>query len=249
MAEEAQDPIEAVLSSDEAVDQTVETEGTDESPEVEETQEGEPQEQDAQDEEIAEETETDAETEPEVEQPTEEELDPKEEARRRYEERQRYNQERRERLQAQTQDYVQGAEDDVDQRVRAIEVQEYARTIENNENKLIGEFDRVKSNPNLQLFNPENKEQFNERLYEKALRDYNAGYLGYDENGNLLEVKGSLFEHFKETAELFQGAERSGQVKQVRATQKMRSVSDSKPAAQQRESTADPVLDILKSDD
>lgn len=249
MAEEAQDPIEAVLSSDEAVDQTVETEGTDESPEVEETQEGEPQEQDAQDEEVAEETETDAETEPEVEQPTEEELDPKEEARRRYEERQRYNQERRERLQAQTQDYVQGAEDDVDQRVRAIEVQEYARTIENNENKLIGEFDRVKSNPNLQLFNPENKEQFNERLYEKALRDYNAGYLGYDENGNLLEVKGSLFEHFKETAELFQGAERSGQVKQVRATQKMRSVSDSKPAAQQRESTTDPVLDILKSDD
>lgn len=178
MAEEAQDPIEAVLSSDEAVDQTVETEGTDESPEVEETQEGEPQEQDAQDEEVAEETETDAETEPEVEQPTEEELDPKEEARRRYEERQRYNQERRERLQAQTQDYVQGAEDDVDQRVRAIEVQEYARTIENNENKLIGEFDRVKSNPNLQLFNPENTEQFNERLYEKALRDYNAGYLG-----------------------------------------------------------------------
>jgi hypothetical protein len=251
MAEEAQDPIEAVLSSDEAVDQTVETEGTDESPEVEETteQDGEAQEQDAQDEEVAEETETDAETEPEVEQPTEEELDPKEEARRRYEERQRYNQERRERLQAQTQDYVQGAEDDVDQRVRAIEVQEYARTIENNENKLIGEFDRVKSNPNLQLFNPENKEQFNERLYEKALRDYNAGYLGYDENGNLLEVKGSLFEHFKETAELFQGAERSGQVKQVRATQKMRSVSDSKPAAQQRESTADPVLDILKSDD
>lgn len=249
MAEEAQDPIEAVLSSDEAVDQTVETEGTDESPEVEEAQEGEPQEQDAQDEEVAEETETDAETEPEVEQPTEEELDPKEEARRRYEERQRYNQERRERLQAQTQDYVQGAEDDVDQRVRAIEVQEYARTIENNENKLIGEFDRVKSNPNLQLFNPENKEQFNERLYEKALRDYNAGYLGYDENGNLLEVKGSLFEHFKETAELFQGAERSGQVKQVRATQKMRSVSDSKPAAQQRESTTDPVLDILKSDD
>lgn len=249
MAEEAQDPIEAVLSSDEAVDQTVETEGTDESPEVEETQEGEPQEQDAQDEEVAEETETDAETEPEVEQPTEEELDPKEEARRRYEERQRYNQERRERLQAQTQDYVQGAEDDVDQRVRAIEVQEYARTIENNENKLIGEFDRVKSNPNLQLFNPENKEQFNERLYEKALRDYNAGYLGYDENGNLLEVKGSLFEHFKETAELFQGAERSGQVKQVRATQKMRSVSDSKPAAQQRESTADPILEALKSDD
>lgn len=251
MAEEAQDPIEAVLSSDEEVDQTVETEGTDESPEVEETteeQEGEPQEQDAQDEEIAEETETDTETEPEVE-PTEEELDPKEEARRRYEERQRFNQERRERLQAQTQDYVQGAEDDVDQRVRAIEVQEYARTIENNENKLIGEFDRVKSNPNLQLFNPENKEQFNERLYEKALRDYNAGYLGYDENGNLLEVKGSLFEHFKETAELFQGAERSGQVKQVRATQRMRSVSDSKPAAQQREKTSDPILDALKSDD
>jgi hypothetical protein len=248
MAEQAQDPIEAVLSSDDAVDQTVETEGIDESPEVEEAQEGESQEQDAQDDEIAEETETDTETESEVE-PTEEELDPKEEARRRYEERQRYNAERRERLQTQTQEYVQAAEDDVDQRVRAIEVQEYARTIENNENKLIGEFDRVKSNPDLQVFNPENKEQFNERLYEKALRDYNAGYLAYDEQGNLLQVKGSLFEHFKETAELFQGAERSGQVKQVRATQRMRSVSDSKPAAQQREKTIDPIMEALQSDD
>jgi hypothetical protein len=130
-----------------------------------------------------------------------------------------------------------------------MEVQRYAEAIENNENRLITEFDRVKSNPDLQLFNPENKDQFNERLYEKALRDYNAGYLGYDENNNLVEVKGSLFEHFKETAELFQGAERSGQVKQVRATQKMRSVSDSKPAAQQSEKTVDPILEALKSDD
>lgn len=247
MAEEAQDPIEAVLSSDEAVDQTVETEGTEESPQ-EESQETT---EDAQDTEVAEETEAETETPPEGEQEGEEsdESDPKEEARRRYEERQRLNAERREQLRQQTQEYVEAGEDDLDQRVRTMEVQRYAEAIENNENRLITEFDRVKSNPDLQLFNPENKDQFNERLYNKVLMDYNAGYLEYDDNNNLVGVKGSLFEHFKETAELFQGAERSGQVKQVRATQKMRSVSDSKPAAQQSEKTVDPILEALKSDD
>jgi hypothetical protein len=247
MADEAQDPITAALSSDEEVTQAVETEGTEESPQ-EESQETT---EDAQDTEVAEETEAETETPPEGEQeePDTDESDPKEEARRRYEERQRLNAERREQLRQQTQEYVEAGEDDLDQRVRTMEVQRYAEAIENNENRLITEFDRVKSNPDLQLFNPENKDQFNERLYEKALRDYNAGYLGYDENNNLVEVKGSLFEHFKETAELFQGAERSGQVKQVRATQKMRSVSDSKPAAQQSEKTVDPILEALKSDD
>lgn len=205
-------------------------------------------------EETPEETESEAETPPEGEQTEEEteeveaEVDPKEEARRRYEERQRVQAERRARVQEQTTDYVKQGEDEYDQRLRSMEVQQYSALIENNENQLITEFERVKANPDLQIFNPENKEAFNERAYDKAMRDYNAGYIGYDQNGNMTEIKGSLFEHLTETAELLQGAVKSGAVQQVRAAKKMQTTADSKPAATPKESAKDEILDILKSD-
>lgn len=198
--------------------------------------------------------EPEAETPPEGEQTDEEveeaqpELDPKEEARRRYEERQKAIAERQQRIQEQSKDYVEGAEDEYDQRLRAMEVKQYADLVENNENKLITEFERVKANPDLQIFNPENKELFNERAYDKALRDYNAGYVSYDQYGNMTEIKGSLFEHLTETAELLQGAVKSGAVQQVRATKQMRSSADTKPAATPKATPKDDILDILKSD-
>ena len=205
-------------------------------------------------EETPEEKEPEAETPPEGEQPQEEtediepEVDPKEEARRRYEERQRVQQERRARVQEQTTDYVQQGEDEYDQRLRSMEVQQYSALIENNENQLITEFERVKANPDLQIFNPENKETFNERAYDKAMRDYNAGYIGYDQNGNMTEIKGSLFEHLTETAELLQGAVKSGAVQQVRAAKKMQTTADTKPAATPKTTAKDDILDILQSD-
>lgn len=205
-------------------------------------------------EETKEEPESEAETPPEVEQPEEEteeveaEVDPKEEARRRYEERQRVIKEREARVQEQTQDYVNEGEDEYDQRLRAMEVQQYSNLIANNEQTLINEFERVKANPDLQIFNPENHELFNERAYDKALRDYNAGYIGYDTNGNMVTIKGSLFEHLTETADLLQGAVKSGAVAQVRATRKVQTNADPKPAAPQKETAKDTVLDILKSD-
>lgn len=205
-------------------------------------------------EETEEATESEAETPPEGEQSEEEteeveaEVDPKEEARRRYEERQRVIQERRQRVENQTEDYVKQGEDEYDQRLRAMEVQQYSALIENNENQLITEFERVKANPDLQVFNPENKELFNEKIYDKAMRDYNAGYIGYDQNGNMTEIKGSLFEHLTETAELFQGAVKSGAVQQVRAAKNMQTTADSKPAATPKETVKDDILDILKSD-
>lgn len=176
------------------------------------------------------------------------ELDPKEEARRRYEERQRAQAEREARVQKVTEEHIKGAEDEYDQRLRAMEAQKYKETVEHTENTLITEFERAKANPDLQIFNPENKEQFNEKAYEKAMRDYNAGYIVYDENGNMVGTKGSLFEHLTETAELLKGAVKSGAVQQVRATQKMRSSADTKPAAQPKESAKDPILDTLLSD-
>ena len=204
-------------------------------------------------EETPEETESEAETPPEEEQPEEEteevepEVDPKEEARRRYEERQRVIQEREQRVQEQTSNYVSEGEDEYDQRLRSMEVQQYSALISNNENQLITEFERVKANPDLQMFNPDSTE-FSEKAYDKAIRDYNAGYIGYDTNGNMTEIKGSLFEHLTETAGLFQGATKAGAVQQVRAAKKMQVNADTKPAATPKETAKDSILDILKSD-
>ena len=211
------------------------------------------------------EVESETETAPEVE-PTEEDtedlqsdVDPKEEARRRYEERQQANAERRQAIESKAQEqaesYVKQSEDEYDQRLRETEsrqaiaeAQQYVNNIEHNESQLVNEFERVKSNPDLQLFNPDNKDTFNQKAYDKALRDYNAGYINYDESGNIVGIKGSLYEHLTETAELLQGAIKSGAVQQVRATQKMRSTADTKPAATPKEAQKDAILDTLMSD-
>lgn len=198
--------------------------------------------------------EPDAETPPEGEQSEEEseeiepDDDPKEEARRRYEERQRARSDSRQRIIDQNSEYVQDAEDEYDQRLRSMEVQQLTQTVEATQNALIGEFERAKANPDLQMFNPDNKSEFNEKVYEKALRDYNAGYINYDQGGNIVGLKHSLYEHLTETANLFQGAVKSGAVQQVRATQRMRSNADTKPAASPKEAQRDTILDILSSD-
>lgn len=196
------------------------------------------------------ETESEAEGKPEPEQEEEDgELppDPKEEARKRYEERQRAIAERESRVREQTEDYVSQGEDEYDQRLRAMEVQQYSNLIANNEQKLITEFERVKANPELSIFNPDSPE-FSERVYNKALQDYNAGYVSYDTNGNMVEVKSSLYDHLTETAELLRGATQQGQFQQVKATKTMRNRADSKPAAPPKETQKDPILDVLSAD-
>lgn len=236
------DPILSALSDDES-------ETTEASEVKEEATESPDQEVEAEEEE---ESETQLESTPEDEQ-TDQETDPeelrKEEARRRYEERERARAERKARVESQTQEYVEEAEDDTDRRLRAMEVQQYNQIIEHNENTLIGEFERVKVNPDLQIFNPDNKEAFNPRLYEKAIRDYNAGYLTYDQNGNMVGIKGSLYQYLTETAEIYQAAINSGQIQQVRAERKMKTNADTKPAATPKAPTKDLLTEALSSDD
>lgn len=90
---------------------------------------------------------------------------------------------------------------------------------------------------------------FDDRAYSKAIKDFNAGYISYDNNGNMVGIKGSLFEHLTETAELLQGAVKRGAVQQVRDAKAMRTNADSKPAAPPKETARDPVLEILLADD
>lgn len=208
-----------------------------ESPEAVETQEAEVSE---------------PETEPEVEQPQQEdelaqEIDPKEEARRRYEERQAFREEQRKKIAEQTSEYTNEAIDEFDQRLRNVESQRYVELVENTQEKLVNDFERATSNPDLQIFNPKSPE-FNQKLYSKAIKDFNEGYITYDTNGNMVGTKSSLYEHLKETADLYKDAIKSGAVQQVRAARQMKSNSDIKPAATPKEPAKDAILDILKSD-
>lgn len=231
------DPILDILSDTEDTEAPAKAEEVVETPEVEESE---------------------PETPPEVEQTNEQEeeveapVDPKEEARRRYEERKAEREaairEREERLTKVADEHIKGAEDEYDQRLRTMESEVYADKVRNTESSLINEFETAKSKPELQIFNPDS-DQFNQKAYDKAMRDYNAGYVQYDQNGNMVGLKGSLIEHLTETADLLQGAIKSGAVQQVKAARKMQVNADSKPAATPKEPQKDTILDILKSDD
>lgn len=190
---------------------------------------------------------TDEETTPEDENKPEEteELDPKEEARKRYEERQTVIAERKARVEKQTQDYINETDDATEQRLRTIEAQEYSRIIEHTENTLVGEYERAVAK--LDIFNPES-DSFNKPLLDYAIEQFNAGYVQYDENKNMIGLKGSIEEHLTKTAELYKGAVKSGQIKQVRDGKKMKVNSDSKPAATPKETQKDTISDILMSD-
>lgn len=225
------DPILASLSDDDSAEVATSEEKVDESPEdnLEDVKEDEPVQPDAT---------------PEAEQ---EDIDPKEEARRRYEERQTLKAEENARITEQTQPYVDQAEDDTDRRLRAMEVESYKQLVNSTNETLVNEFERAKANPDLQIFNPDS-EQFNQKIYDKAMRDYNAGYVQYDDNGNRVGIKGSLYQHLTETAELYQGATKQGAFQQVRDQRKMKTNADSKQAVSPKEDTKDPILEVLMSD-
>ena len=53
---------------------------------------------------------------------------------------------------------MQGTEE-----LRAMEVRDYTALIENTQDKLISDFERAKSNPDLQMFNPES-DKFNQKF-------------------------------------------------------------------------------------
>ena len=233
-----------ILEDTEGDNETEETTEVEETPKETETKETETKEtsEETEADETSEEEESDDETLPEGE------LDEKEIARRRYEERQRVKAERQARVDKTAQEYLSEAESEQEQRLRSLEIMEHTRNIEHNENTLISDFERAKANPDLKIFDPDS-ESFNQKAYEKTIRDFDAGYLVRDTDGNLTGIKGSLYDYLKETAELLQGATKTGAVQQVKATRKMRANADSKPAASPKEPQKDVILDILKSED
>jgi hypothetical protein len=203
-----------------------------------------------------EETKTEGEQTKNDEKADEESIDPAENARRRYEERQAAIAERKASVDQRVQEYVNapsidqtGQEvevTDAERRIRAIEAAEFSRKVENNVNKVVSEFERIKTDPELEMFD-EDSENFNKKATDKAFKEFVNGYEVFDDYGNLIEVKGSLYQHLKETADLLQGAVKSGQIKQVRDGRKMKTNADAKPAATPKETEKDPIMEILKS--
>lgn len=185
---------------------------------------------------------------PEEEPKSDDEVDPKEEARRRYEERQKAIAERKQRIAEQTKDYIEASEDDQERRIREVEARQYDQLVDHNENTLVTEFERVKANPDLQMFNPDS-DQFNEELYAYAIDNFNNSAIEYDRFGNMVGLKGSLYEFINRTAGIYSNAVKAGQVKQVRDSRKMRTNADTKPAATPKPTEKDPLLDVLRSDD
>jgi len=179
------------------------------------------------------------------EEKIEPQVDAKEEARKGYDARQA---ERKAKTDEETSNYVAESADDSEKRIRNMEVIQFNNMIQHNENTVVGEYDRVKADPNLQMFNPES-EEFNEKLTGKFVKLYEDANIKADANGNLIEVKGSLYEHLKETAGLFKGAIKDGKMQQVRDSNKNKSNSDPKPAAPPPEKKVDPIMEALSSDD
>lgn len=129
-------------------------------------------------------------------------------AQRRIAEKQARQQAEQQRL-AQQQEYLKDAETDEDLRIRQLEVdrqnqaiREYERTIEFNKSQVLGDYERVLSDPTLEMFN-DKSENFNRRQYERMQRSFEAENVRADQQGNIVEVRDSFYKFAKEWADDF----------------------------------------------
>lgn len=145
--------------------------------------------------------------------------------------------------------YIKEAETDADRLVREIEVQRYADKVKANENTILTEFERVKADPALQIFNPESKE-FRPDLYQELTEVFDKAYTGYDQYGNILEVKGSLYQTAQKWGKLWSKEAKVNQAKGQKVARRQSTKSEVTGAsAPKPPKQTDPLMDILLSDD
>jgi len=157
--------------------------------------------------------------------------------------------ERLAKLQEDQQSYIADAESDADRLVREIEVERYANKVKANEATILTEFERVKADPALQIFNPESKE-FRPDLYGELTDVFDKAYTSYDQYGNIIEVKGSLYQTAKKWGQLWSKEAIVNQAKGqkvARQTASKAEVTGASAAKPQKET--DPLMDLLLSDD
>jgi len=145
--------------------------------------------------------------------------------------------------------YISEAETDADRLVREIEVERYANKVKANEGTILTEFERVKADPSLQIFNPESKE-FRPDLYGELTDVFDKAYTSYDQYGNIVEVKGSLYQTAKKWGQLWSKEAIVNQAKGQKVARQQSSkaeVTGASAAKPQKET--DPLMDLLLSDD
>lgn len=129
-------------------------------------------------------------------------------AQRRIAEREARRQAEQQRLEQQNQ-YLKEAESDEDFRLRQLEVEranaaarEYERVVETNRNNVIGDYERILSDPTLEMFNSKS-DGFNKRQFERMQRSFEAENVSVDPRNpdNILEVRESFYKFAKDWAD------------------------------------------------
>jgi hypothetical protein len=157
--------------------------------------------------------------------------------------------ERLAKLQDDQQSYIADADTDADRLVREIEVERYANKVKANEGTILTEFERVKADPSLQIFNPESKE-FRPDLYGELTDVFDKAYTSYDQYGNIIEVKGSLYQTAKKWGQLWSKEAIVNQAKGQKVARQTSSKAEVTGAsAAKPPKTNDPLMDLLMSDD
>lgn len=152
-------------------------------------------------------------------------------------------------LQDDQREYITEAETDADRLVREIEVERYSNTIKANEGQILTEFERVKADPTLAIFNPESKD-FRPDLYQELTDVFDKAYVGYDQYGNITQVKGSLYQTAKKWGQLWSKEAKVNQAKGQKVASRQATKSEVTGAsAPKPPKNKDPLMDMLLSDD
>lgn len=245
LEDDINEPVEMVDESGEATADT-EEEATDEAQtdtNVEEESQDEPD------------TEEVSESEEEPEAQAEEEPDDEaikahnaEMAQRRIAEREARRKQEAELLQAQRQ-YVEEAESDAQRLVNELHIERYNQAVQNNEKAILTEYERVKADPALQIFNPESKE-YRPDLFNELQETFEKGYTQVDEWGNVVAVNASFYDKAKQWGNMWN---RQAKISEAKASSNLKkSASKAEPqsnSAPRPTKTKDPLMDLLTSDD
>lgn len=225
-------------TNDEAPTDTNETEDESSTDEAEEVEESESEE----------EPEAEAEAEAEEESDDSVKAHNAEMAQRRIAQREARRQQEAALLQAQRQ-YVEEAESDAQRLVNELHIERYNNQVKSNEQSILTEYERIKADPALQIFNPESKE-FKPDLFAELSDTFEKAHTQVDEWGNVVAVNASFYDKAKQWGNMWN---RQAKISEAKASTNLKkSMSKAEPqsnSAQRPAKNKDPLMDLLTSDD
>jgi hypothetical protein len=151
-------------------------------------------------------------------------------------------------LQAQRQ-YVEEAESDAQRLVNELHIERYNQTVKANEQAILTEYERVKADPALQIFNPDSKE-FKTDLFNELSETFEKAHTQVDEWGNVVAVNASFYDKAKQWGNMWN---RQAKISEAKASSNLKKtaskVEPQSNSAPRPTKTKDPLMDLLTSDD